>query len=296
MSHAASDTTPEAERVQLDLIRRMPIARRVASMRSLSRTVAGLARRGIALAHPKWTPTDLGLLFVEVHYGAELARRLRGHLRSRAGTGLENAADNIHPEQNPMESSDLFSALAPVLAALDAMGVAYYIGGSVASSSYGVARATLDVDLAADLAPQHVAPLVKSLESAYYVDARMIASAIGRRSCFNVIHLATMIKVDVFVVPDRAYDRQILQRTRAETLDETDRASVFRMASPEDVILKKLEWFRLGEEVSERQWSDVLGVLKVQGDLLDIAYLKRWGIELGVADLVERALVEAARE
>lgn len=188
-----------------------------------------------------------------------------------------------------MSSFDALVAMAPVVAALERLGVVYYLGGSVASSAYGTARTTLDVDMIADLADEHVAPLVEALQAEYYIDAGMIADAVARKSCFNVIHLATMFKVDVFVVKDRSYDRMALTRIRPDTLDMEGSAVTCPLASPEDIVLSKLEWFRLGDEVSERQWLDVIGVLKVQGNALDRDYLDKWAGELGIADLLDRA-------
>jgi hypothetical protein len=127
----------------------------------------------------------------------------------------------------------------------------------------------------------------------YYVSAAMIAEAVARKSCFNVIHLATSFKVDVFVPKDRRYDRVALERSRKDVLDLADPSTEFFLASPEDTVLSKLEWFRLGEGVSERQWHDVIGVLRVQGDLLDRTYLSHWAADLGVADLLEQAWREA---
>ena len=192
-----------------------------------------------------------------------------------------------------MNWSDALAAVFPVIEALQRLGIRYYVAGSLASSAYGVARMTLDVDLIADLAPQHVAALVAALQGDYYVDAGMIARAIAQRSCFNVIHLATMFKVDVFMVKDREYDGVALERVRPDALWPEDPRIVVAVASPEDVVLNQLEWFRLGDEVSERQWRDVLGVLKVQKGALDQAYLAHWAERLGVAELLERAWREA---
>ncbi len=188
-----------------------------------------------------------------------------------------------------MQFSDAVAAVTPVVAELERLGVKYYIGGSVASSAYGFSRATVDVDIIADLGLKHIDPLVDALQSAYYIDAHMIADAILRKSCFNVIHLPTSFKVDVFAVKNRPYDRMALQCGHKDLLDENDPSSEFFLASPENVVLSKLEWFRLGEEVSEQQWRDVIGVLKVQENLLDRKYLEKWATELGIADLLEKA-------
>jgi len=192
------------------------------------------------------------------------------------------------------EHPDLVAALTPVVEVLEKLDVAHLLGGSVASSAYGQARATMDVDLVARLDESHVRPVVEALQEAYYVDADADAmrEAILRRSSFNLIHQATMLKVDVFVPKDRPYDAEALRRRRRDRLDETPGAREFCVATPEDVVLSKLEWYDLGGRMSERQWSDVLGVLRVQGDAIDEAYLRRWAPQLRVAELLERALHE----
>ena len=192
-----------------------------------------------------------------------------------------------------MKKPDILAALDPVVKAFEKIGVSYYLGGSVASSAYGIARATLDVDLVADLSAQHVNPLTEMLKSDYYIDKEMILDAIRRRSSFNLIHLETMLKVDIFIIKDRPYDGVAFQRKRKDTLDEEQGAAEFYLVSPEDIILNKLEWFQMGGKVSERQWHDVLGIMKVQGELINKEYLRHWAKELGTSDLLEQAFRDA---
>jgi hypothetical protein len=189
---------------------------------------------------------------------------------------------------------DILAAITPIVETLEELGIQYHIGGSVASSLYGLPRLTIDADLVADIRMEHVRPLVKQLETDYYIDEDMIRDAIRRQSSFNVIHQDTILKVDIFIPKSRLFDQEELRRVRQEVLSEGTRP--FNIASPEGTILNKLEWYRMGGEVSDRQWNDILGVLKVQSTNLDMNYLQKWAANLNVTDLLERALVDAGLE
>ena len=190
-----------------------------------------------------------------------------------------------------MTAPDIIEAVLPVTRTLETLRIPYYIGGSVASSVYGIARATLDVDLVAGIQRSHIVPLTQALRKLYYVDELMIAEAVERRSSFNLIHLPTSIKVDVFVPSEDAYPRTAMQRRREDTLREG--GETLPVASAEDIILNKLQRYELGGRVSERQWLDVTGVIKVQAGALDTVYLQHWGGVLGLTALLGRAFADS---
>jgi len=175
-----------------------------------------------------------------------------------------------------------------VVAELERLGVDYFVGGSVASSVHGRPRTTDDVDIVAALPDRRVEALARGLENEFFVDPDMIRDAIRRRASFNIIHLATMLKVDVFVLGNEDFAVEQMRRRLAVPL----RGLPVWFSSPEDIVLEKLDWYRKGEGMSERQWRDVLGVIAVQGPRLDLSYLRSWAARRGLQDLLERALAE----
>jgi hypothetical protein len=174
------------------------------------------------------------------------------------------------------------------------LGIPYLIGGSLASTLYGLVRTTQDADIVAEMRLEHLEPFVVALQAEFYVDDEMIAESIQRNSSFNLIHRETFFKVDVFIPRPRPFLQAQLARAQRQvfTFEPASPVSA-KFASPEDTILSKLEWYRLGGEVSERQWRDILGVLKTRAGELDLSYLKKWAGELKVSNLLERALREA---
>ncbi len=177
-----------------------------------------------------------------------------------------------------------------VTGVFEQMDIPYLISGSLASTLYGIVRTTQDADIVAEMRIEHVPRFVSALQEEFYVDEEMITEAIRGHSSFNIIHRETMFKVDVFIPRPRSFVQSQMARAQRQVFESEISA---KFASPEDIILAKLEWYRMGGEVSDRQWQDVLGVLKVQTEMLDLAYLHRWANELGLSHLLERALSQA---
>jgi len=189
-------------------------------------------------------------------------------------------------------ASEILLVTRKVAVAFDAAGVKYFLGGSVASALYGEPRSTRDIDFVAALLVPQVTPFIAALGHDFYADAHAIAEAVANRRSFNVIHLETMVKADIFVLKADAFARSQFARRAGRQLG-LDNSALIYVASAEDTVLAKLQWYREGGGVSDRQWNDVLGVLKVQGPTLDRAYLDEWARELGLAELLGRALDDA---
>jgi len=172
--------------------------------------------------------------------------------------------------------------------ALEACGLLYLVGGSVASSIGGEPRTTLDVDMVVAMAETDVDRFLAVLGTEFYADDQAIRRAIRQHSS-HLIHQPSAIKVDLFIAGGSPLDeQQIGRRRRVHVSASPDR--YLYVHTPEDILLQKLRWFRRGQEVSDRQWRDVLGILLVQGESLDYDYLRRGAETLDVVDLLDRAL------
>ncbi len=175
---------------------------------------------------------------------------------------------------------------------LEDCDIPYYVGGSIASSILGEPRSTNDIDLVADFRFEHIPLFRKIVEGEFYLpSADFLKKAIEDCASFNVIHLKTAMKVDIFILQKNDFAREEMKRRQRRTITKESGRSVF-VATPEDIVLRKLLWYRKANQSSDRQWRDVLGVLKLQAERLDFHYLKSMATRLEVADLMDKALLE----
>jgi hypothetical protein len=178
-------------------------------------------------------------------------------------------------------------------ALLDSLGITYSIGGSLAGSFAGEPRATLDIDIVIDLDSTRVGDLVRALEPDFYIDEHALRRAVEECATTNAIHQSTSVKVDFFVAGGTPLDATLLQRRIAVTPFEGDPQRLW-VHSPEDILLQKLRWFKRGGGVSDRQWRDILAIVRAQAGRLDRDYVHAGAVRLDVADLLERAFSNIA--
>lgn len=268
-----SDTSPEAERVLIEVSRRMPPARKWRLLGEIYRDARALHAAGMRYRNPAITPREITQAWVRTTLGIDLPVPIPENVRS-----------------DPMPTLQDFAEVARVF---DRLGIRYALGGSMASSIFGVSRHTNDADVTVDPFPGKEADLINALGPDYYVSEPAIGQAHRARSSFNLINTVTGFKVDVFVRSDSAFEQSAMGRRISLDVEGLAGQKIV-VLSAEDVILMKLRWYRLGNEVSEQQWKDVVNVMKTQEPNLDRAYLGQWANDLKVDDLLTRAWGEVS--
>jgi hypothetical protein len=185
-----------------------------------------------------------------------------------------------------------FKVLSVVASVFEQQRIPYVLVGSFASSIHGMYRSTADIDFVADLKSEQVIPLLNALQGSFYVDEHAVREAIDRQQSFNAIHFDSVFKVDIFIPKsDEFSKKQIERRELREIAPELEQ--MIYVATAEDTILAKLRWYKAGGQVSNNQWTDVVGIIGASATRLDFTYLQEWSERLGLADLLERAFTEA---
>jgi hypothetical protein len=270
-----SDTSPEIERLLTQIYRRRTPAEKWLRLGEMYQDARALHAAGVRLRNPKASAREI----------------LRSWLRDNLGyTQLEAIGEPAMDQSNPN-----LRELRRVVAVFDQLGILTALGGSLASSIYGIERFTNDGDITAEPFPGKEGPLAAAFHAPYYVSLPAIEEAVRLRSTFNILHTSSGFKVDVFVRTEEPFERTAMSRRMTVQIPDVagGPSAPIIVHSPEDVILFKLRWYRLGNEISEHQWNDVLGMFRAQGKHLDQSYLDRWAVDLKVDDLLRRVREEA---
>lgn len=276
MRTLAKDTSPEVEAQLISLWRQHTPAKKLKSLTGLGQLVKNLIFSGLRSQNPQASERELYHQFHIRRLGREPADKIFATGKSMS-QGLEG--EMTEPQ-----------IIASVIQQLDHLKIPYFISGGIASIIYGEPRLTNDADLVIRIFPFHIPKFVQAFGGEFVISADAIQAALQGRRAFNIIHVDTAFKIDFYPISDDS-DLEIDAFARRRLHDIG--AGEAWVASAEDVILAKLRWFRRGGEASETQWRDVLGVLKVQGESLDFAYLSAQAQRFGLKDLFDQAREDA---
>lgn len=277
MKSLTQDTSDAAHQRYIENIRAMSPVQRLAAAGDLSRRALAQALWVIQRQHPEINAQEARLILLDRLYGQTVAELVRAWPA---------------PTEEPVMPETFYDAITPVIDLLEELDLAHYIGGSVASITYGIPRSTMDVDLAVQMTQSHVGPFVQRLAPQYYLDAQAIHEAIRQKSSFNLIPQHGPIKIDIFVPAQTPFIRSVFERVAYVPI-APDAPRPYCLPTAEDIILLKLQWYVLGNMVSNNQRNDVIGMLQTQAGRLDLAYLRRWAAFLKLSNLFTQVYAEA---
>jgi hypothetical protein len=266
----SEDKTPESDAIDFYLLRQRTNRERWQASASLIRWSRAVSLRGMRKA-------------------SQLTFRERFAQSVLGDKWLPILTPTSDPSMWTQDPSEIARLLHPIF---ETLSIPYYITGGVAASIYGDPRTTRDLDLVIELSRSEISPLVKALEEAgFYCPPGAVEDIqMGRGRVLSVTHMTKILNADIVLNADTDFDRSKMARRQLEALDLAG-IEQFWIASAEDVVLAKLLWRKQSQ--SQKQWADVLGILKVQSENLDYSYLAEWANQLNIADDLNIALTEA---
>jgi len=271
------DTAIDAEIYLFGLWRQMDSTKKEKLMLRAFKKASVFALTGIKSLYPNASPAEIRYLYIQKRLGLNIAELLKSRL-----------------DEKELMIEDPIYLARKIATLLESLDIAYYIGGSVASSLQGEIRYTEDLDLVINIQPSQVQAVLNAFSEDFYISEIAVEDAMrGRTSSFNVIELETTEKADMFVMRNDDFAISKMQRRQLYIPVDRPKSDGIYLCSPEDTVLQKLVWYRMTKNESQRQWRDVLGVLKLQGDRLDFEYLQKWALELELSDLLATACTES---
>lgn len=262
----ALDTSIEAEEFQFNLWRSCPFFKKVEILTNWTKGTWELCVAGIKHQYPNASPAKIKKEFI------------------RRALGTDISLPSNEYEQKPLMLTDPITLALEIANILNSLEIPYLVGGSVASGILGEVRSTQDIDLVADLQREKVNQLIQVLQPRFYVSEDAVLDAIYYKGSFNLIDNESLGKIDIFILKDEPFNHSEFQRREPIVVRPPNQTLV--LPSTEDIILQKLSLYRHGGKVSDQQWRDVLGVIKIQGERLDFDYMMQWAQEMKLTDLL----------
>lgn len=277
------DTHPEAERIMIELIRSASVSKRFRLVQSLTQSAFWANVHAWQERHRGASEQEAAVHVLSYSYGPDLAKLVQATLAKR--------------EDWHLQAVDLLAVMLPIRYTLEDLHVPYYLGGSIARSLHGMQQLAQDIDLVVDLGDQVLPSLFAVLRQHYLFNEDEARKAVRTRTSFPLIHLDSLMKVDVVLPKPEAFETFTRQLIRCSPLDE--RYPPIPLASATEMLLFKVQRYQRGEQArtdgmqDDAEWNDILGMLKVQGPDLDLPLLEEWAASLGITDTWQRALVDA---
>ena len=277
------DTHPDAERIMIELIRSSPVSKRFRVVQSLTQSAFWSNAHAWQERHHEASEQEAAVHVLSCSYEPGLAKLVQAALESREDWHLQ-----------PVE---LLAVMHPVRCTLEDLRVPYYLGGSIASSLHGMQQLAQDIDLVVDLDDQVLPSLFAVLREHYLFNEGEARKAVREHRAFPLIHLGSLMKVDVVFPKRDAFAPSMRPLIRGYTLDK--RYPPIQVASATEMLLFKVRRYQRDEQArtdgmqDDAEWNDILGMLKVQGPDLDPALLLEWAGKLDVRETWHRALVDA---
>ncbi|MGB3206721.1 MAG: hypothetical protein WBB28_17180 [Crinalium sp.] len=274
----SSDTSIDADVLMFQLLQQMTPLQKAERTRTFNFSVRRLAISGIRQQYKNASPIQIKQEFIKRCLGSEWLDILYSY--------------NLLGDLVITDPLTLARKIADIL---EPLNIPYAVGGSVASSLLGETRATQDLDLVIDISASQAEQLINAMLSEFYISESAVAEALEQKTSFNVIYLPSMEKADIFVLPLDSFSRSKMNRRQIHVCGGDSEDFIY-IYSAEDIILQKLRWYKQTRSESQKQWRDVLGVLKVQGERLDFNYLHQWAESLMLVELLAQALKQAGLE
>ncbi|GCE27527.1 hypothetical protein KDA_30110 [Dictyobacter alpinus] len=282
MKTQSPDTSVKAERVLVELIRHAPISKRFKLVQSMTQGTILANIHAWKENHPEASEQEAGIHFVSMTYGSQLAQQAQADLE---------ACETWH-----LQPGNLLTIISDLAKTFDAFNIPWYLGGSIASSIYGMQQLAQDIDLIVDLSTQHIPLFIPSLKQHYIFDERAIQKAKDKKTSFSILHRNSFTKVDIILGDTCMFSSSRKPGIDRQTLDE--QYPDIPVASPYEMILFKL--YRYYQDkvscqdgmINDAEWNDIMGMLKVQAPFLDFSLLDQWIEHLGIRDTWKLVLID----
>lgn len=268
------DTTQEIELIQFQLWRKMPLEKKAEIFSNWSKGCWEMCLLAIQNRYPQCTNKFLREQFLLITLKQD----------------IKDYVNSAYCEQKIM-INDPISLTLVMVDILEHLEIPYLVGGSVASSLLGEPRSTQDIDLVADIKITQIDAFIEAIQPRFYVSESAVKTAIEYQQSFNIIDNESLVKFDIFILKNEPFYLMEFQRRKQIIVKSNPEQKIF-LPTAEDLILQKILWYKMGFN-SEKQWRDILGVIKLQLDNLDQTYLDHWAEILKISDSLKMALQQS---